>query len=205
MKADAKPTLETVAALLGAEGVDWAVDRLRRYSLAVHSDKKDDDDTFDRLAHEAVRQLQIWLSVEARAYDALGEDCADELYHADTALTELLPLIEAYRRPTKRGKKIDQRRHICAGICASIWREFHSTSGANSDILQQACEDYWQACANLPPLRSNPAICEIGNGFLQLIRPKNRELDRAQSIALARIVTLAQFRANGDDHGLTSS
>jgi hypothetical protein len=150
MKADAKPTLEAVAAQLGAEGVDWAIDRLRRYSLAVRSDKKDDDDTFDRLAHEAARQLQLWLRVEAQAYDELGEDCPDELDHADTALTELLPLIEAYRRPTKRGPKIDQRRHICAGICASIWREFHPTSGANSDILQQACEDYWQACDQPP-------------------------------------------------------
>jgi len=150
MKADAKPTLEDVAALLGANGADWAIDRLRRYARAVRSDKKDPDDTFDRLAHEAALQLQLWLRVEAQAYDALGEDCPNELYQADTALTELLPLIEAYRRPTKRGKKIDQRRHICAGICASIWRELHPTSGANSDILQQACEDYWQACDQPP-------------------------------------------------------
>ena len=143
-------SFEQIAAELGAEGVDWAVDRLHRYALAVGSYKKDDDDTFDRLAHEAALQLQLWLRVEAQAYDALGEDCPNELYQADTALTELLPLIEAYRRPTKRGKKIDQRRHICAGICASIWREFHPTSGANSDILQQACEDYWQACDQPP-------------------------------------------------------
>jgi hypothetical protein len=145
-------TFEEVAAQLGADGVDWAIDRLRHYAPAVGSNRKGYDDNFDRLALVGALHLQTWLMLEAEAHDLLDEDYPDCIDDADRALVELVPLIEAYiRRPGKRGgPTVDGRRHVCAGICASIWREFHPTAGANSDTLQQACEDYWQACGQPP-------------------------------------------------------
>jgi hypothetical protein len=145
-------TLEEVAAMLGADGAEWAIDRLQRYSLAVRHHTKAPDDKWDRSAFEGALNLQIWLMLETQAYDALDEDCPVEIDDTDTALAELLPLIASYiRQPGKRGgPTVDGRRHVCAAVCASIWQEFHPTAGSNSDTLLAACEAYWQACDQPP-------------------------------------------------------
>jgi len=145
-------TFEEIATMLGANGADWAINRLRHYARTVGSYRKGYDDSFDRLAFEGAVHLQTWLMLEARAADEIDEDYPDCIDLADTALAELLPLIASYiRQPGKRGgPTVDGRRHVCAGIFASIWQEFHPTAGTNSDKLLQACEAYWQACGQPP-------------------------------------------------------
>jgi len=145
-------TLEQIAAELGAEGVDWAVDRLRRFAPLVGYHSKGYEDSWDRAALEGAFNLETWLMIEARASKMVGEDHPDtRIDEAATALFELKPLIAQYiRQPRKGGRIPDNRRWLCAHVCADIWREFHDTSGSNSDTLLAACEDYWQACGQPP-------------------------------------------------------
>ena len=146
-------TFEQIAAQLGAEGVDWAIDRLRRFGPLVGYRRKGYDDSFDRLALEGAFNLETWLMIEARASEMIGEDYPDHrIDQASTALFELMPLIAQYiRQPGKRGGPTpDNRRWLCAHVCAGIWREFHDTPGTNSDTFLAACEAYWQACGQPP-------------------------------------------------------
>jgi hypothetical protein len=143
-------TFEQIAAELGADGVDWAVDRLRRYAPLIGYPLKGYDDAFDRRALESALHLDTWLRIEARAYTKIGEDYPDCIDQTSNALYELMPLIAQYiRQPGKPGGPTpDDRRWLCADVCAGIWQEFHATP--NSDALLQACEDYWQACGQPP-------------------------------------------------------
>ena len=68
-------TFEQIAAKLGAEGVDWAIDRLRRYSRLVGYHTKGYDDSWDRVALEGAFNLETWLMIEAEAHEKVGEDC----------------------------------------------------------------------------------------------------------------------------------
>jgi hypothetical protein len=167
MKADAKPTLEGVAAQLGAEGVDWVVDRLRRFRPLVGYPIKGYDDSWDRLALEGAFNLETWLSMEAMASEMIGEDCP-EIEDASTALSQLMPLIAQYiHQPGKRGGPTpDNRRWLCAHVCAEIWREFHDTPGPNSDTLLAACEAYWQACDQPPTAADLSGNLRNWNWFL---------------------------------------
>jgi hypothetical protein len=131
-----KPIAET---LCNGQPHEWAIDRLQRYSKAVRSPIKTPDDKWDRKAFEGALNLQMWLMLEARACDKLGQDCPPEIDDIGTPLAELLPLIARYiRQPGKRGPSIDWRKHICAWVCASIWEEFHDSAGSNSDTLLAA-------------------------------------------------------------------
>lgn len=145
-------TFEQIAAELDADGVDWAIDRLRRYAPLVGYHSKGYDDSFDRLALEGALHLETWLNIEARAHEKIGEDYPDCIDDASNALHVLLPLIAQYiRQPGKRGgPTIDDRRQVCADVCGGIWQEFHATPGSNSDALLGACEAYWQASGQPP-------------------------------------------------------
>jgi hypothetical protein len=88
-------TFEQIAAMLGAEGVNWAIDRLRRYRPLVGYHAKGYDDSWDRLALEGAFNLETWLSMEAKAHEMIGEDCP-EIEDASTALYQVLPLIAQY-------------------------------------------------------------------------------------------------------------
>jgi hypothetical protein len=118
---------EQIAAKLGAEGVGWALDRLRRFGPLIGYHRKGYDDTLDRIALEGAFNLETWLMIEAEAYDRIGEDCPTPIDDASTALHQLMPLIAQYvRQPGKRGGPTpDNRRWLCAHVCAGIWREFH--------------------------------------------------------------------------------
>ena len=70
-------TFEQIAAMLGAEGVDWAIDRLRRYRPLVGYRRKGYDDSWDRLALEGALNLETWLMIEASAYEMIGQDCPE--------------------------------------------------------------------------------------------------------------------------------
>jgi hypothetical protein len=141
-------TFDQIAAQLGAKDVEWAIDRLQRYAPLIGLHGKAYDDSFDRIAFESALYLESWLAIEIEAYKKIGDDPPDCVEDASSKLHELLPLIASYiRQPGKRGGPTpDNRRHVCAWICASIWRDFHPTAGSNSDTLLAACEAYWQAC-----------------------------------------------------------
>jgi hypothetical protein len=57
-------TFEQIAAQLGAEGVDWAIDRLRRFRPLVGYRAKGYDDSWDRLALEGAFNLETWLTMQ---------------------------------------------------------------------------------------------------------------------------------------------
>ena len=169
-------TFEQIAAKLGAEGVDWAIDRLRRYEPLVGYHTKGHDDSWDRLALEGALNLEIWLRMEAEAHETIGEDCPIEIDQASTALFELMPLIARYiHQPGKRGGPTpDNRRWLCAHVCTGIWREFHDTS--NSDTLLQACEAYWQACGQPPTAADLSGHLRNWKWFLTSNSPEKSEV-----------------------------
>jgi hypothetical protein len=142
---------EAIAADLGAAGVGWAIEHLRRFAPFVGFHRKGYDDSLDRLAFESALCLERWLMIETKAYEKVGEDCDPLIDDASTILYQLRPLIETYiRQPRKGGRTPDNRRYICASVCSDIWREFHPTAGSNSDVLLACCEAYWQACGQPP-------------------------------------------------------
>jgi len=145
-------TFEQIAAKLGAGGVDWVVDYLRRYARLVGYHSEGYDDSWDRLALEGARNLQRWLMMEAEANKMIGDDPPDCIDDVSSGLDELLPLIaENIHRPGRRGGPTpDDRRYVCANVCRDIWQEFYDTEGSNSEALLAACEAYWQACGQPP-------------------------------------------------------
>jgi hypothetical protein len=169
---------EQIAAQLGAEGVDWAIDRLRRFGPLVGYHTKGYDDSWDRLALEGAFNLEVWLMIEARAHEMIEEDypaCIDE---ASNALHELMPLIAQYiRQPGKRGGPTpDNRRWLCAHVCAGIWREFNDSAGLNSDTLLAACEAYWQACGQPPTAADLSGNLRNWKRFLTSNSPEKSEV-----------------------------
>jgi hypothetical protein len=140
-------TFETIAAQLGAAGVDWAIDRLRRSPL-VRLPGKGYDDSSDRIAFESAFYLEHWLRFEIKGYEKIGEDHPPFIEDVSTGLHELLPLIKEYiRQPRKGGPTPDNRRYVCADVCAGIWREVHGGAyQPRSERLWEACEAYWLVC-----------------------------------------------------------
>jgi hypothetical protein len=92
---------EPIAAQLGAAGVDWAIDRLRRYERIVGGHIESGDDFSDRLAYESALYLERWLRFETKGYEKIGEDHPTLIEDVSTGLHELLPLIKEYIPPTK--------------------------------------------------------------------------------------------------------
>jgi hypothetical protein len=168
-------TFEQVASQLGAEGVGWAIDRLRRYAIAVGHDTKSYDDSLDRIAFEAAINLDHWLMWEAEASDKIEEEYP-LLDQASAALHELMPLIAQYiRQPGRRGGPTpDKRRWLCAQICAGIWREFHDTP--SGEALLAACEAYWQACGQDPTAADLSGHLRNWKWFLTSNSPEKTEV-----------------------------
>jgi hypothetical protein len=169
-------TFEQIAAQLGAEGVDWAIDRLRRYRPLVGFRTKGYDDSWDRAALEGAVNLETWLMIEARASEKIGEDPDHRIEEASNALFELMPLIARYiRQPGKRGGPTpDNRRWLCAHVCAGIWREFHDTP--SGDALLGACEAYWQACGQPPTAADVSGHLRNWKWFLTSNSPEKSEV-----------------------------
>ena len=141
-------TFEQIAAMLGAEGVDWVIDRLRRHAPLIGLHGKGYDDSFDRHAFESALYLEHWLTFEIKTYEKIGADHPPFIEDVSTGLHELLPLIKEYiRQPGKRGGPTpDNRRYVCADVCAGIWREFHGAYQPHSERLWAVCEAYWFLC-----------------------------------------------------------
>jgi hypothetical protein len=153
MKADAKPTLEEVASLLckGKPVPDWVVPRLRKHAALVGDKTKTDptDDEIDRKLLESADQLEKWLGrYTMRVYEMVGEEIPDCIEKVLSGLEELMPLIAEGVRIPKRGRPLDDSRHLCAAVCMKIWSEFHHRPQPHSPKLWEACEAYWVACGH---------------------------------------------------------
>jgi hypothetical protein len=149
MKADAKPTLGAVAALLCKGGVapDWVINRLReKAELIGYHTKPDGDDSIERLLFESAKHLQELLQLYPRAAKLAGEDYPDCIDDIDRHLEELIQFLAPQVELPRRGPKRDSRRHLCAAVCAAIWEELHGVAQPHSPKLWEACEAYWLAC-----------------------------------------------------------
>jgi hypothetical protein len=138
---------EPIAAQLGAPGVDWAIERLRRFAPLVGLHGKGYDDSFDREAFESALYLEHWLRIETKVYEKIGDDLPHCIDDVSIGLHELLPLIARYiSQPRKGGRTPDNRRYVCAWVCSEIWKEVHGAYQPRSERLWEACEAYWLAC-----------------------------------------------------------
>jgi hypothetical protein len=154
MKADAKPTLDDVAIALckGATPPDWIVERLREWTwLISYRIETTDDPTIEQQLLKSALYLQRWLPMYARVADMIGEEYPASIDEVMTRLEEeLIPFLAkevVVALPKRKGGPIpDSNRHLCAAVCADIWKELHIVHQPGSEWLWKACEDYWQAC-----------------------------------------------------------
>jgi hypothetical protein len=149
MKADTKPTIEEVAALLckGATP-DWAVQELHKWvDLIASSRTEAHGDEIDRLMLESALNLQFLLPLyTVRVYEMIGEEYPTCIDDVDQGLVELIPILTEGLENPKRGKKPDLSRHLCAAVCREIWGKVHGKPQPHSPKLWEACEAYWVAC-----------------------------------------------------------
>jgi hypothetical protein len=101
------------------------------------------------LALAAIEVIDHQLSMYATTEEEFGFEVLDCIDAASTALTELRYFFEEQRRPARKAGPIpDGRRKLCALVCADAWRCIHGTGQPYSRHLQEACEEYWQACGH---------------------------------------------------------
>jgi hypothetical protein len=154
MKADAKPTLEEVAALLcPASPPDWVLDKLRqnRPLVGYHTGTVSDD--VERLLFQSALCLRDWLPMYVRAAEMIGEDyplCIDDVTNA---LEELIPILA--RDIHQPSRPPDPRLGLCAAVCLGIWRDIRGVEQPHSPKLWAACEAYWVACGHPAKLSGN--------------------------------------------------
>jgi hypothetical protein len=144
-----KRTLEEAASKLCEGGAvpEWVIKRLRQIQpLLRFRPEFPDDDDMERLCFESALHLQRLLPHYVKVYEMVGEEhpvCIDDVL---TNLAELIPILAESVKLPKRGKPRDNGRHLCAAVCAEIWKEFHGQSQPHSPNLWAACEAYWIAC-----------------------------------------------------------
>ena len=147
MKADAKPTLEEVAARL-CDGAppDWVIARLRQNRQLIGYRAGTDNDDVERLLLESALHLRDWLPMYVRAAEMVDEEypvCIDDV---TTELEKLIPFLAREVNQPKGGRPSDMRLRLCAAVCMGIWREVRGTEQPYSPNLWAACEAYWVAC-----------------------------------------------------------
>jgi hypothetical protein len=156
MKADAKPTLEEVAALLcPASPPDWVIDRLRQNAQLVGLRTGTDNDDVERLLFESALHLRDWLPMYVRAAELIGEEyprCIDDV---TTHLEELIPFLASEVEQPKDGRPRDARLRLCSAVCLGIWREVRGVEQPYGTKLWAACEAYWVACGHPAKLSEN--------------------------------------------------
>jgi hypothetical protein len=149
MKADAKPTLEEVAALLcPGPPPEWVLDRLRQNAPLVGFRTGTDNDDVELQLYASALYLRDWLPMYVRVAEMIGDQyppCVDEV---TTALEELIPILAKDIRPPTDGRPPDLRLRLCAAVCLGIWREVRGVEQPYSPKLWAACEAYWVACGH---------------------------------------------------------
>jgi hypothetical protein len=130
---------------------EWLVDLLRRFAWNVGQERVDPR-AYDDAVLEAIRAIDVLdreIYFEATIVEAFGFELDDRVDVASTALTELRDFFEEQRRPSRNGGPTpDSRRWLCARVCADAWRRLHGEPQPYSQHLQEACEEYWQACGH---------------------------------------------------------
>ena len=149
MKADAKPTLEEVAALLClGPPPSWVIDKLRQNRPLVGFRTGTDNDDVELQLYASALYLRDWLPMYVRAAEMIGEQyppCVDEV---TTALEVLIPILAKDIHPPTDGRPVDLRLRLCAAVCLGIWREVRGREQPYSPKLWEACEAYWVACGH---------------------------------------------------------
>src|SRR5262245_19564262 len=150
--------LKEVASILGGNP-EQLVPKLERFIPLIGNpqptsqDEKQDEKLIAdvrELAKRLERTVQLYATVE-KVFRFQAPTIIDDTL---TALFELAKYLESQLRTTrKQGPTPDDRRLICATVCAELWRTVHGTLQSYSPNLQEACEIYWQACGN--PATSN--------------------------------------------------
>jgi hypothetical protein len=149
MKADTKPTLEEVAALLcPASPPDWVLYKLRQNKPLVGYHAGTDNDDVERLLFESALHLQNWLPMYVSAAEMVDEEyplCIDDV---TTALEGLIAFLAREVKQPKRHRPPDMRLRLCPAVCLGIWREVRGIEQPYSPKLWAACELYWVACGH---------------------------------------------------------
>ena len=145
--------LKEVASIIGGNP-EQLVPKLERFIALVGNPKPtSEDENQDKkliadvreLAKRLERKVQLYATVE-KVFGFQAPTIIDDTL---TALFELAEYLESQlQAPRKRGPTPDDRRLICATVCAELWRKVHGTLPSYSRNLQEACEIYWQACGN---------------------------------------------------------
>ena len=154
MKADAKPTLEEVAALLcPGPPPEWVLDRLRQNAPLVGFRTGTDNDDVELQLYASALYLRDWLPMYVGAAEMIGEDyplCIDDVTNA---LEELIPILA--RDIHQPSRPPDPRLGLCAAVCLGIWRDIRGVEQPHSPKLWAACEAYWVACGHPAKLSGN--------------------------------------------------
>ena len=140
-----KPTFEQVAALLCKDEPtpDWVIEKLRENAeLVGYLIKPTDDRSIERLLFESALHLQELLQLYPRAAKLAGEDYDPSIDDIDTPLHNLIEfLAKEVALPKRSGGPIpDDRRYVCARVCAEIWEKLHDAHQPRSERLWKACE-----------------------------------------------------------------
>jgi hypothetical protein len=144
------PFASVIAKLTKGSPPDWLPRVLAHYSRLVGArEPTKDDDAADKLLIDAARVLERGLGEYSAAEDATGLElppCVDTVLGG---LPEVIEFLETQVRPPRKGGPApDNRRLVCAAVCAEVWRLQHGAIQPYSPNLQEACELYWQACGN---------------------------------------------------------
>jgi hypothetical protein len=129
----------------------WLVRFLIRFSLLVGArqpakqDLVDDNEKMLKAARDLEDLLPTY-TISDDEWDFQIPDCVETIL---ICLPELIEFLESQLPSPRRGGPFpDDRRVICAGICAEAYRLIHHDLRVHSGDLRQACEDYWVACGN---------------------------------------------------------
>jgi hypothetical protein len=146
-----RPSFEKVAAILanGAQP-EWLLAGLKYFSRFVGLPKKDKkpDLEEEKKMLEAAKYLEDRLRIY-ELHEAWNFECPDCVSNVRALLPEVIEFLEKDIEVLEVPKTArDGRRLICAGVAAGAWRLLHGQVQPNSLRLQQACEDYWQACGH---------------------------------------------------------
>jgi hypothetical protein len=144
------PFGSVIAKLAKGNPPDWLPRVLAHYRPLIRARKPSkDDDADDKRLLKAAQELERGLRIYSLAEDASGLElpgCVDTVLGE---LPDLIAFLETQVRPPRKGGKApDNRRLVCAAVCAGVWRLQHGEVQPFSQKLQAACEEYWQSCGN---------------------------------------------------------
>jgi hypothetical protein len=142
-------TFEEVAAMLGADGDDWAIAKLRESEELIGYHTGTDNDDVERLMFESAQHLRTWLPLYLALEKQAGEECPLFIHDALNMLDDdLIPFLAEQINLPRDGRPPDSRLRLCAAVCLSIWQRVKGVAQPYSPKLWAACEAYWVACGH---------------------------------------------------------